>query len=125
MLSKKEWLVLYKCEGDKTHPRSVYSVAVTNSDPKILQWFVDGLEAYYNTKRKQLHFSLKLWKGMPEASEKEYWAQLLRIAVDRYWGTTWVEKGKTFDPSKHGICKARLHSKALQLQILKDIASLE
>ncbi|MFB0544233.1 MAG: hypothetical protein ACETVN_00845 [Asgard group archaeon] len=44
MISKREGLMLYWCEGDKFAENRTYKVAVTITDATLLKLFVDWLE---------------------------------------------------------------------------------
>jgi len=122
MLTRKEGLVLYACEGNKSVTKaSADHIDVTNSNPLLMLLFVEWLESYYDVNRTKVHYELKLWKGMNENAEKTYWSYLLGIPFTNYWGTTWVKPSVNFDPLKHGICKVRYNNTRMKKQLLSEI----
>ena len=129
MLSKREWLVMYLCEGFKTFKTKkgdpCYIVGMANTDEQIIKWFIEGLEIYYNFPRTNLYIRFKLWVGMDEEKEHKYWSELLGIPYKNYWNPTWVEKGIRFDETKHGLVTVKRCKKEILAEILSDINQLK
>jgi hypothetical protein len=67
LLTHREGLVMYWCEGDRSEKSRTYRAALTSSDPRILKLFVEWLEQYYGTKKAQMKVRLHLW---PDVDEK-------------------------------------------------------
>lgn len=111
---KEKFLVgvaLYSGEGTK----SGSSVEFTNSDPKLVQFFLDWLVEYCFVDKSNIKFALWLHQGLDEDKAKKYWSNLLSIP-DGNFNKTYFAKVKT-DSKKvrkinhpFGIIKVRYHN---------------
>jgi hypothetical protein len=123
MLSKREWLVMYLCEGFKS--LKPWIIGMANTDGQIIEWFIEGLEIYYGLSRSKLYLRLKLWIGMNEELEHKYWSERLGIPYENYFNPTWVPKSKRFKENKHGIITVKRGSKDVLLKVLSDLEQLK
>jgi len=121
MLSHREGLVMYWCEGDKSEESRTYRVALTSSDVTMLRLFIIWLEHYYGVKRDQIKLRLHLWSNINEKLAKEFWSTNLGLPLQTFT-KSWIKpkgKGKRIHP--YGICRASVSSKELLHKILADI----
>ena len=123
MLTRREGLIMYWCEGDKSEESRTYRVALTSSDITMLKLFVKWLEQYYGVKRRQMKLRLHLWPNVNEQNAKEFWSTNLGISIKNFT-KSWIKpkgKGKRIHP--YGICRASVSSKELLHRILSDISN--
>ena len=121
MLTYREGLVMYWCEGDKSEESRTYRVALTSSDATMLKLFVDWLERYHNVKRDQIKLRLHMWANINELLAKKFWSVSLNIPAKNFT-KSWIKskgKGKRIHP--YGICRASVSSKKLLHKILESI----
>lgn len=121
MLTRREGLVMYWCEGDKSKESRTYRVALTSSDVIMLKLFIRWLERYYEVKRDQIKLRLHLWPNVDEKLAREFWSSDLGMPVENFT-KSWIKprgKGKRVHP--HGICRASISSKKLLEKILSEI----
>ncbi len=121
MISKREGLMLYWCEGDKFAENRTYKVAVTITDATLLKLFVDWLEQYYGVDREKIRLRLHLWNGAHEDEAKRYWSDRLNIPI-RNFTKTWIKgKGGRKKSHPYGVFRASISSKNLFNRIINDI----
>ena len=118
-LTKREGLMLFLCEGDKPKD-NLRKVQLTNSDPMILAYFVQWLEAYYLVPRKSMKLRLHLWRGSNERRAKTFWSKNLGIPSDNFTKTWFKPRGYK---NKHpdGICRVSFSSKVIMECVRDDI----
>ena len=121
MITKKEGLMLYWCEGSKDK----YSVYVNNTDPRILQLFIEWLEKYYGVKRKDFKIFMNIWesKRLQESVIKKEWAKLLGVNVNQFRKTWFKPTGDIGDKYHLGTCRVRINNKIIAEKIKKNIDS--
>ena len=121
MLTHREGLIMYWCEGDKSEESRTYRVALTSSDVTMLNLFIKWLEHYYGVKRDQIKLRLHLWPDINEKLAKEFWSTNLGISIKNFT-KSWIKpKGKGKCIHSHGICRASISSKKLLQKILSEI----
>lgn len=121
MMTKEIGLMLYWAEGDKTNK---YFVALTNTDPKMLKYFVTWLKKYYNIDEKRLRCRLYIWENFDETKAKEFWSKTL--GIDSFT-KSYVKKSKPNIRKvrhKYGVCRVSYSSKEIFAKIQEDIFSL-
>jgi len=69
-------LMLYWAEGTKSN-----TTAVTNSDPRIINYMVKWFGCYFNVKPQQFSVGLHLHPGQDENRIKNYWSKLTGIPL--------------------------------------------
>ena len=118
MISKREGLMLYWCEGDK-YVSGAYKVAVTSSEPRIVKLFIEWLTRYYDIDPEQIKLRLHIWDGtnLPEA--QEWWLKQLNVTAK--FTKPYVKESGERNKFPHGICRASVNSKKLLLRILEEI----
>jgi len=121
MLTHREGLIMYWCEGDKSEESRTYRVALTSADVTMLKLFIRWLQKYYGVNRDQIRLRLHLWRNVDEKLAKEFWSSNMSIPFENFT-KSWIKpkgKGKRIHP--HGICRASVSSKELLHKILADI----
>ena len=66
MITKREWLILYWCEGDKSRKGITCKVALTSTDSLLLKLFIYGFHKFYGVNTKDLHCRLIIWENIDE-----------------------------------------------------------
>lgn len=121
MLSKREGLMLYWCEGDKYTSTNKYKVAVTSTDISMVRLFVDWLEKYYNIDRCKIRLRLHLWDATQEKRTKTQWANKLGITIENFT-KSWIKKrGSGKRIHEFGLCRASIDSKDIFQEIMNGI----
>ena len=121
MLTRREGLIMYWCEGDRSEESRTYRVALTSSDVAMLKLFIGWLEEYYSVKRDQIKLRLHLWRNINEKLAKEFWSTSLSIPLQNFT-KSWIKpKGKGKRIHSYGICRAGISSKELLHKILAEI----
>jgi len=120
ILSKREGLVLYWCEGDKPAGRN-YMVAITSGDYWIVKNFLLWLRKYFNISKKKIRLRLHLWPDSDEKKAKEYWAKQLDLPLSSFTKTYIKPKSGRNEKYKYGICRAGIYSKKILNEILQSI----
>ncbi len=121
MLTKKEGLILYWCEGDKYTSKGRYKVAVTSADPQLLQLFVKWLERYYNTPIEEMKARVQIWDQSKEMLAIEWWSKQIGIPVRNFIKSNIKQVGGRKKKHKFGICRVYIDSKDVLFRILDDI----
>ncbi len=96
-------------------------MAVTSTDPRILQLFVGWLEKYYNTSRKQLKVRIQVWSDTNVDGALSWWSKTLNIPKTNFIKTNIKKPGKKKTKTKYGVCRVYIDSKDLLFKILNDI----
>ena len=71
-ITKELGLMLYWGEGDKTKN---YFNALTNTNPKVLLYFVTWLRKFFDIEEKRLRGRLYIWENLNEQEAKEFWSK--------------------------------------------------
>ncbi|UCD21205.1 MAG: hypothetical protein JSW08_01515 [archaeon] len=119
-LNKELGLMLYWAEGDKSGD---YFVALTNSDYRILKYFVAWLRKYFEIEEKRLKCRLYIWKVLDEKKSKQFWSKTLNIPLNQFT-KSYISKSKPkIRKIRHnnGICRVSYGSKKIFGEIFKEI----
>ena len=120
ILNKKLGLMLYWGEGDKS---TGYFVALTNTDPKVLTYFVAWFRKYFDIDETRLKGRLYIWEDLDEEKAKLFWSQLLNIPVLQFT-KSYISKSKPKIRKKrhiYGVCRISYGSKKIFEEILNGI----
>ncbi len=119
MLTKKEGLILYWCEGAKALDVS----AVSNSNPHILKKFIEWIINYYGIKKTKLKMQLYLWDTINERTAKKFWTKTLGLSKNNFYKTYFKKKVGKYRKNKHenGICRVSFCNVKVAKQIKNDI----
>jgi hypothetical protein len=123
MITLREGLMMYWCEGDKSVESRTYRVALTSCDPAMLKLFVNWLEEYFGVESSLLKVRLHLWPTADEKLAKEFWAQNLEIPLTNFTKTWTKPRGQGISKNIHvfGVCRVSISSKMLLLKIIESI----
>jgi len=120
-LSKREKLIaglfLYWGEGTKASP---YTVAMSNSDPDVLRFFIHWLDLL-NVDKDRLRIALHLYKDMDIQKEIRFWSEYLTIPVSQF-RKPYVKKSRLCDITykssfQHGTCNVIFANKEVDLYV--------
>jgi len=98
-------LVLYLAEGSKT---DYYRIALANTDPKIISFFVKWLDEFMSISKEKLKAQLHLYKNMDTKEEKSFWKNKLCFTDNQFY-KPYISKSTqssfTYKESfRHGTC---------------------
>ena len=119
-LSKREGLILYWCEGDKS-TKGIYKVAVTSTNSNILRLFIDWLIRYYAVERELIKLRLHIWEELNEYEAKSYWSKKLCIPIRNFTKSYIKPKGGRKKIHIYGVCRASIQSKVIHSKIMQEI----
>jgi len=115
-LSKELGLMLYLGEGDKT---GNYFVALTNTDVKILKYFISWLRKYFDVDEKRIKCRLYIWSSLSDKKAKEFWSKELNVPINQFT-KSYISKSKpNVRKIRHenGVCRISYGS----IKIFKEI----
>lgn len=120
-LNKELGLMLYWGEGDKT---GNYFVALTNTDLKILKYFVSWLRQYFDIDEKRLKGRIYIWNSFNDKKAKKFWSKELRILVSQFT-KSYISKSKpNVRKARHeyGVCRVSYGSTKIFREIMEGIS---
>ena len=112
--------MLYWGEGDKT---GTYFIALTNTDPKVLKYFVAWFRKYYEFDEKRIKCRLYIWKDIDEQKAKVFWSNTLNIPVIQFTKSYISSSKPKIRKRRHvyGVCRVSYGSTKIFSDILNDI----
>ena len=110
-------LFLYWGEGTKAAP---YTVAMSNSDPDVLRFFIDWL-LLLKVKKDKLRVVLHLYKDMDLKVETRFWSTYLKVPKFQF-RKPYIKKSRLCDITyrsgfQHGTCNVLYLKKDLHLYV--------
>lgn len=98
-------LMLYLAEGTKN---DYYRIALTNTDYRIIKFFIKWLNEFLNIPKDKMRVGLHLYEDMNIKNEKEFWGNKLEIKESQFY-RPWIRKIKKNSFSykgsfRHGTC---------------------
>ncbi len=120
LLSRREGLILYWCEGDNPSKRA-FKVAVTSGDYLIISLFIKWLIEYFDVSKSSVKLRLHIWPDTDEDKAKRYWSGKLSMPFENFTKSYVKSKSGVNKKYQHGICRASIDSKKVLLNILKSI----
>lgn len=119
MISYKEGLIMYWCEGDKSEP---YGVNLTTADAKMNLLFKEWLQHYYNVPDEKISLRLHLWPDSDIKTAEKWWSKKLGL---KYFTKPYIKKvsGKN-KKYPNGICRVGTSSKVIKSDIMSNIHKL-
>ena len=119
-INKDLGLMLYWGEGDKT---GNYFVALTNTNPEILNYFVTWLRKYFKINEQKLKCRLYLWDFLNESKAKLFWSRKLNIPLNQFTKTYFSKSKPNVRKIKHenGVCRISYGSTDIFKQITLEI----
>ena len=123
LMMKELGLMLYWGEGDKS---TFDNVALTNSNPNIMKYFIVWLRKYFEIDEKRIKCRLYIWKNIDENQAKKFWSKTLNVPIKNFT-KSYISKGQPKIRKKrhnHGICRVCYSSTPLCKEIMKEITKL-
>ena len=122
-------LTLWWCEGTKSRKDKrwknsyTYPLEITNTDPQIINIFIDYLEKYIKVKRSNLKVQLQIHEGDDLEKLETYWSKQIKISKAQFQKTIIRKQGMKFGKST-GTCKIRYNNKAKYLRLYNRLCEL-
>ena len=120
-VTKELGLMLYWGEGDKAKD---YFVAVTNTNPKILKYFLFWFRKYFEIEEKRLKCRLYIWNNLNEVKAKKFWSRELNIPSSQFT-KSYISKSKPNVRKirhEYGVCRVSFGSKKIFKEIMGGIS---
>jgi hypothetical protein len=105
---------LYWGEGTKSNQ---YSIRLGNTDPVLLNTFMDFLIIRYGVKREDFHFGLQIFTDIDPNEALEYWTHELGVKSSQFYKiivTISGSLGTYRQKSKYGVLTVHYHNKKLR-----------
>lgn len=121
--------MLYVCEGTKarrdfrSQNRYIYSIELTNSDPKIIKIFSIFLRKIIKADWKRVRGQIFIYPDLNERTIVNFWVKAANIPKNQFQKTIFLKnKNNKFKPNPLGTFKIRYSCKEdfLKLQTLID-----
>ncbi len=116
--SKVYCSLLYWCEGGKT---SDSYLIFTNSDPDLIQTFLNLLRRSFNIREDKFRILMHLHKYHNEEQQKVFWSKLTRISKDLFQKT--YQKSNTGKRVKEGY-QGCISLRYYDAKVAKEISSI-
>ncbi len=118
--------ILYACEGtkarkDKRYNRLIYSVELTNSDPKIIKMFSLFLDEVLIIDRKRIRGQLFTYPDLDEKQLINFWSSVSNIPKKQFQKSILLKANNRFKCSPYGTFKIRYSCKDDFLRLQKII----
>ena len=122
-LSKRDLYIagmfLYWGEGSKTIANGL---AITNTDPAAIKFFVKWLEKLFNVPRHKLKIFLQLYKDMDPRKELNFWSNALNLPKNQFV-KPYIKDSRIADLTRkggfgHGTCSVRINNARLAEKVL-------
>lgn len=118
-------LALYWGEGSKS---DWSKVAITNTDPDILNFFIVWLKTIYKINKKNLTVTLHLYNDMKIKKETNYWSKILDVSHKQfrkpYIKNTNLSRINHKGGFGHGTCRIAFYSVELKQKIMMQLRLL-
>ncbi len=128
-LSKRDLFIaglfLYWGEGGKTMSNHV---SVSNTDPSVINFFINWIEKVLKISREKLRFSLHLYNDMDVEKELSFWSKILNIPKNQF-SKPYIKKSSSLRINQkggfgHGTCNTRLGNARLSEKVLMGIKAI-
>ncbi len=118
-------LALYLGEGSK---RDYSRVVLTNTNPKIIRFFIQWLEEFFGVQKDELKVFLHLYENMDLMREKNFWKGELGLKEEQFY-KLYIQKLKKASFSYkesfcHGTCSIYLGGVGIKREIMMAIQAL-
>lgn|SRR3990167_424663 len=113
------WAEGTKSRRDKRWPKAVtYPIEVTNTDPRIIQIFLDMLRKDIGIDESKLRVQIQIHKGDDQEKLEKYWSLITQLPVSKFNKTIVRPTGNK--PGKsNGTCKVRFSDKIVYERLEK------
>lgn len=99
-------LMLYLAEGGKTN---YAQITLTNTDPKIIKFFVQWLIDFFDVAKKEMKAELHLYENMDIKKEQKFWQKELGFRKNQFYKTQIRKLQKASfsykESYRHGTCQ--------------------
>lgn len=119
--------MLYACEGtkartDKRYNRLIYSIELTNSDPKIIKMFSSFLDKVLIVNRSRVRGQVFIYPDLDEKKLVKFWSNVSKIPEKQFQKCIILKGNSRFKTSPYGTFKIRYSCKEdfLRLQDIID-----
>ncbi|UCD54828.1 MAG: hypothetical protein JSV93_04725 [Candidatus Omnitrophota bacterium] len=106
-------IMLYWAEGTYPIKYRKYQLALTNSDPKLLEVYCNFLRKYFNNIELDLRIALYTYQDINESGAKLFWSNQLKIPLTQFIKTQVLPSRSVLTKTKlpYGTCCVYLNSK--------------
>lgn len=115
---------IYLGEGNKT---SQYSVSVANTNPLILNVFLEFLFEICRVKKERVHYSIVCFNDTSPQKSKNYWKANLKTSPTNFGKIVQIPpqgKGSYKRKSKFGVCTVTISNTKLKKWLIEEIKKL-
>lgn len=118
-------LALYWGEGSKV---DWSKVAITNTDPNIIIFFINWLEKIFGVKKNKMKVVLQLYNDMDIIKEINYWSKTIKIPKKQFI-KPYIKNTKSMRVNHkgsfgHGTCAIMIYSVILKEKIMMQLKLL-
>jgi transposase-like protein len=115
-------LMLYLAEGAKTNN---YTISISNTDPRIIKFFIRWLNIVFRVSKDKLRASLHLYENMDIEKEKEFWKNELGFDGHQFY-KPYITKNKKAsflykESFRHGTCSVLFSNTVIKRKIMMAI----
>lgn len=117
-------LGLFWGEGSK---KSLNSVRISNSDPKLIKKFIDFLVDIYHINKNKLKFQLQTYDDLNSKELLTFWAKYLEVKNTQFFKTTILKRrgtGTYLRKMEHGVIIVNFGNTKLRNLICSQIANM-
>ncbi len=117
-------LGLFWGEGNKANK---HAVRLGNSDPAVINKFVEFLEKIYGVERKILRFGVQIFNDLEPREVLNFWTKSLSVSKDQFQKLIITKsrgKGTYKKKSKYGVLTVYLHNKKLRDVLIAELVRL-
>ncbi len=118
-------LGLFWGEGSK---KSLHSVRLSNSDPKLIKKFIDFLFCIYNIDKEKLRFQIQTYDDLDSSNLINFWSKHLLVKSTQFFKTTILKRrgrGTYLKKMKYGVIILHFGNMKLKNLICSQIANIE
>lgn len=105
---------LYWGEGTKSNKTAI---RLGNTDPMLIQTFINFLETFFGIKKSKLRFGLQIFSDMPAHKAKKFWQDLLGVPPSQFYKVIVTPSrsiGTYRQKTKHGVLTVYYNNKKLR-----------
>ena len=117
------WTEGTKAYRDKRWKSWIYPVDVTNTNPEIIQSFLDFLRKDIGITEMRLKLQLQIHDGDNQEAIEDYWSKATKIPRERFTKTIIRPTGHKIGKSM-GTCKIRYSDKLTHLKLQSLLESV-
>jgi hypothetical protein len=106
-------VMLYWAEGTRIANYRKYQLALTNSEPKLLQVYSNFLRTYFKDIESDLRVGLYIYEDIDESAAKAFWSTQLKIPLNQFIKTQVLPSRSVLTKTKlpYGTCNLYVNSK--------------